>query len=275
MSTRILLVDLESVQPAPTDVGRWIREEGSAWIFHGPHQKKTLPQYEALGPRVTLVPISRCGKNSLDFHLVFYLGYLTARNPKGTFAVLSRDKGYDPAITHARTLEFDLLRIDELGMARPGEMSTPDVAKKAPARAARPPGGKAPPKAKARSKPPSAESTGQALESLTREIRQLLQAHAANRPKSLRALERYVRTHLGPKPAADKVRAIVERLISANAVRQENDRLVYFANGRPDADTGGMVVSPEAAAPPAKANPSRAIGGPQAAGVLPEFRAAG
>jgi hypothetical protein len=93
----------------PGDIEAWISEAGSAWVFHGPHQLKLLPRYSAIGERVTIVPISKPGKNSLDFQLVFYLGYLTARSPGAKFAVLSKDTGYDPAITHAQRLAFDLL----------------------------------------------------------------------------------------------------------------------------------------------------------------------
>lgn len=263
MNARILLVDLESVQPAPTEVEGWMSDDGSAWIFHGPHQTKILPKYEALGTRVTLVPISRCGKNSLDFHLVFYLGYLTARNPKCTFAVLSRDKGYDPAITHARSLGFDLLRIDGLDSERPKKVSTSKAPMKTvaakklvPVKEAKPSCRKASSKSKATTKSASAGPSGKAgtasaakantqvLGALTRNIQRLLRAHTANRPKSLQALERYVQAHLGPEPAPTKVRTIVERLLSADAVRQEDGRLVYFADCRSDADIRRMRVSP-------------------------------
>ena len=110
-----LLVDLENIQPAASAVADWMGAEGKAWVFYGPHQHKLLESFRALGERVTLIPISRPGANSLDFHLVFYLGYLAAGNPKSEFTVLAKDTGYDPAITHARLLTFAVKRVVALG----------------------------------------------------------------------------------------------------------------------------------------------------------------
>ena len=112
--TKHLLVDLENVRPSAAAVADWMGAEGKAWIFYGPHQHKSLPSFRAMGDDVTLIPISRPGANSLDFHLIFYLGYLAAGNPKSEFKVLTKDTGYDPAIEHARILEFDVKRIDAL-----------------------------------------------------------------------------------------------------------------------------------------------------------------
>lgn len=115
--TKHLLVDLENLQPPAAAVAHWMGTEGKAWIFYGPHQHKLLPAFQALGDRVTLIPISRSGANALDFHLVFYLGYLAAGNPKSHFTVLAKDTGYDPAIDHARLLTFAVRRVTALRAA--------------------------------------------------------------------------------------------------------------------------------------------------------------
>jgi hypothetical protein len=283
LTARFLLVDLESVQPAPTDVESWMSDKGSAWVFHGSHQLKLLPKYAALGRRVTIIPISRPGRNSLDFHLVFYLGYLAARNPNGQFAVLSKDTGYDPAITHARTLAFDLLRIEELGTegaepAKAGKAATtkpsaprPSIApkkaaaaKKTEATRSTPAGAKkaiakktaavieAPPFAPASIAAPStaARSSTRALGAIYRDILQGLRTQAHNRPKSRRALERHVQTQIGLDSAPDTVRAIVDRLFTVDAVRQESGRLIYFSSGRGDA-SGARLSVLSATQPPA------------------------
>ena len=109
-----LLVDLENVQPSPSDVEAWLKGEGQAWGFYGPNQLKRKADFELNSPRSTLIPISRTGPNSLDFHLVFYLGYLAAKHPLGRFVVLAKDKGYDPPIAHARTLAFSIQRMKAL-----------------------------------------------------------------------------------------------------------------------------------------------------------------
>lgn len=266
MSARALLVDLESVQPVPDDLMAWMTETGSVWVFHGPHQIKMLPRYSALGERVTIVPISRPGKNSLDFHLVFYLGYLTARNPDAKFAVLSKDTGYDPAIVHAQTLAFDMLRIEDLGAtsevsarpAKPAKKSVPvkkaatkppaaskkaaqdktaNPAKKTPVagkkivakKAVTPPRAVSVP-AKTVATVKAAKSSPRTVGAIYRNVLRGLREQIANRPGSLDALERHVQTQFGPEPSPDKVRAVVDRLFTMEAVRQVGRRLAYFPN---------------------------------------------
>jgi hypothetical protein len=283
-------VDLESVQPAPTELERWMKGNGSAWVFHGPHQLKMLLRYTALGPHVTVVPISRPGKNSLDFHLVFYLGYLTARNPDGQFAVLSKDKGYDPAIAHARTLKFDLRRIESLGTEgteaeQPAKTPTKMAAKKISA-----PKPNVAPKAAAEKKaaltkktllaakkvvvkkaaalietPPTeqaakaapvtaSQSNARAVGAIYRDILQALRTQVSNRPTSLRALARHVQAQIGACPAPDQVHTILDRLLTVEAVRKEGGKLVYFPN---DAGNVSARASVSPATRPATPRPGR------------------
>ena len=64
---------------------------------------------------MSIVPSSRPGKNSLDFHLVRYLGYLVAKNKtKARFIIVAADADYDPAIDHARGEGIDVVRVPEL-----------------------------------------------------------------------------------------------------------------------------------------------------------------
>lgn len=264
MSARFLLIDLESVQPSPSEVVAWLGESGSAWVFHGPHQNKLLPRYSAIGDRVALVPISRPGKNSLDFHLVFYLGYLTARNPDANFAVLSKDTGYDPAIAHALTLEFDLLRIEECGPKTASVASSGKAAEKSTAKMRVAPQPSPVSKAEALSvrkhtttkKSPAAAKTAVAknvahvakplvsaqktapakrsgakdrtVAAVYRDVLHGLREQPSNRPQSRVALERYAQAMIGREPSPEKARAIVDRLFTVEAVRRDGRRFVYF-----------------------------------------------
>ena len=76
------------------------------WIFHGPTQKRVRDNQQSFGNELTLVPISRSGKNALDFHLSYYVGYISSRNPSAKFVVISNDQGYGPMLEHARELGF-------------------------------------------------------------------------------------------------------------------------------------------------------------------------
>ena len=101
-----LLIDWENVQPKDADLQALAPHGTHAWIFHGPQQRVDAQWHAAYGGRVTHVPIARPGKNALDFHLSYYIGYITARQPSATFIVISNDKGYDPMLEHSRDLGF-------------------------------------------------------------------------------------------------------------------------------------------------------------------------
>jgi len=272
---RHLLVDLENIQPIASAVADWIGAEGKAWIFYGPHQHKLLASFQALGDRVTLIPISRPGANSLDFHLVFYLGYLAAGDPKSNFTVLAKDTGYDPAIAHARLLTFAVKRISALGSVpansgleesvkttrpRPATISTksPAAAKSAVkksllAKKAAPANklaaAKVPTAAKKvaktvpapRAAAPVAEppvvtkSTAKPAIAIYRGV--LADLRGPNRPRTLTALERHIQSRIGNTPATAKVQAVIDHLKTTDAIRLVDGKLVYFPQ-EPDHGAG-------------------------------------
>lgn len=107
-----LLVDWENVQPKGADLKALVPEGTDVWLFHGPQQKVDRERYAAEYElsQVTLVPSARAGKNALDFHLTYYIGYISARQQDATFVVVSNDTGYDPMLEHSRLLGFSARR---------------------------------------------------------------------------------------------------------------------------------------------------------------------
>jgi hypothetical protein len=101
-----VLVDWENVQPDEADCRALVPHATDVWLFHGPNQKNIGRGYETFGERVTPVRIARAGKNALDFHLAFYMGYIAAKHPGSRLVVLSNDKGYGPMLDHAKELGF-------------------------------------------------------------------------------------------------------------------------------------------------------------------------
>lgn len=102
------LVDWENVQPREDELRDAIANVTHVWLFHGPQQRHVDASYGSFGERVTPVCIARTGKNALDFHLTFYIGYIAARHPDAAFVVVSNDQGYAPMIEHAVQLGFDV-----------------------------------------------------------------------------------------------------------------------------------------------------------------------
>lgn len=123
-----VLVDWENVQPKDGDIRGLVPDVTNVWIFHGPNQKRVGDGHKSFGDALTVVPISRPGKNALDFHLTYYFGYISSRYPNARFVVISNDQDYGPMLEHAKVLGFAASQV--------GFSTARVVAKKAPAKKA-------------------------------------------------------------------------------------------------------------------------------------------
>jgi NTP pyrophosphatase (non-canonical NTP hydrolase) len=113
-----ILLDYENVQPTEGELRAMVPEATRVWVFHGPHQKQVEQRFASFGTGMTTVPISKTGKNALDFHLSFYMGYIASRNQQAKFVVVANDKGYEPMLEHAKVLGF---AVRQHGHARSAE----------------------------------------------------------------------------------------------------------------------------------------------------------
>lgn len=117
LGTHVLL-DYENVQPTEDELRVLVPDASQVWVFHGPHQRQVEQRFASFGTNVTAVPISKTGKNALDFHLSFYMGYIASRNPASAMVVLANDKGYEPMLEHARSMGFAVRQLGH-GRAKP------------------------------------------------------------------------------------------------------------------------------------------------------------
>ena len=122
-----VLVDWENVQPKDLDIRALVPDVTHVWIFHGPTQKRVADNQQSFGNALTLIPITRSGKNALDFHLSYYVGYISSRNPSAKFVVVSNDQGYGPMLEHAQELGFSA---SQLGFVVPKTATKKAVVKK-------------------------------------------------------------------------------------------------------------------------------------------------
>jgi len=129
-----VLLDYENVQPSDDELRAMVPDAGQVWVFLGPHQRQVERRFASFGANVTAVPISKTGKNALDFHLSFYMGYLASRNQASAMVVVANDKGYEPMLEHARALGFEVRQLGH-GQAKPGA-SNKAVATEVPAKKA-------------------------------------------------------------------------------------------------------------------------------------------
>ena len=105
MTTNYVLVDYENVNAGNLNLLAGGSHKLEVLIFLGPLQTK-IPVDLAIqisGLRTaSYVKVSGRGKNALDFHIAYYVGRLSERNPEAFFHVVSQDKGFDPLIEHLR-----------------------------------------------------------------------------------------------------------------------------------------------------------------------------
>lgn len=133
-----VLLDYENVQPGDAELRALVPDVAQVWVFHGPHQREVEKRFASFGTGATAVPISKTGKNALDFHLSFYMGYIASRNPESKMVVVANDKGYEPMLEHARAMGFQVRRQAHGKATTPAKKTAARkvAAKKAPAKKA-------------------------------------------------------------------------------------------------------------------------------------------
>lgn len=101
-----VFVDFENTQP---DLPGSLNPEGACFhIFFGATlRSRTLIGKESaylrqFGPRSTTIRIAAPGPSALDFHIAFYVGRVTASDPRASISIISNDKGFDPLVLHLR-----------------------------------------------------------------------------------------------------------------------------------------------------------------------------
>jgi hypothetical protein len=51
-----------------------------------------------------------------DFHIAYYLGWLSRKKREAQFYIVSKDKGFDPLVSHLRANGITVSRIDSLSV---------------------------------------------------------------------------------------------------------------------------------------------------------------
>jgi hypothetical protein len=219
-----LLINLQNRQPAPEYVLSWMGANGEAWIFFGEHEVGLVAQYMELGDRVSLVDIAKPGKNSLDFHLVLYLGYLVGRHEPGArFVIVAADGDYDPAIVHARSKGRLVERVEVLG---PLPIEVKPVSRRQ-ASFSKSPTAPGPPDDDATAHIPltprvkRSKSVGQISAEILKDFVE------AGRPRTLSALEKRIQWRFGPEPVSEKVADVISALVTSGVIKVADGPLQY------------------------------------------------
>ena len=104
MKNNYILIDYENVQPKELAILNG--HTAKVMVFVGTNQAKVPIDFatslQNLGGNGQYIQISGNGRNALDFHLAFYIGVLSERDPDAFFHIISRDSGFDPLIEHLK-----------------------------------------------------------------------------------------------------------------------------------------------------------------------------
>jgi hypothetical protein len=114
--TNYVLIDFDNVQSGNLEVLR--HHSFKVLVFVGANQSKVpfdlASAMQALGESAQYVKIAGSGKNSLDFHIAYYVGELATNEPGAFFHIISRDTGFDPLIKHLKSKKIKIQRERDL-----------------------------------------------------------------------------------------------------------------------------------------------------------------
>ena len=102
-------------------------------VFVGATQAKLpydlVAAMQRLGDRAEYIKIAGTGPNALDFHIAFYIGQLSAKDPTAYFHVVSKDKGFDPLIKHLKSRKMFSARsskIEDIPLIKASTKKSPE-----------------------------------------------------------------------------------------------------------------------------------------------------
>lgn len=198
MSEQVLLVDYENVgrvdlKAIPADV--------RVAFFFGASQRTVPTAFfkSALQLRERFVPIDieGRGKNALDFHIAYYLGEYLTTAPRTRCVILSNDKGFDPLIQHLRGRKFSVQRVSTLEEGFP-------------------------------STEPSRTTAGPKSSVTLQAAVEWLSAMQKNRrPRRLKGLVAYLRSHFGPKIPESDIQKLVDAMIAEKRLSERDGTITY------------------------------------------------
>jgi hypothetical protein len=73
-----------------------------------------VSELQQFGDSAQYVKIGGNGQNALDFHIAYYIGELSSKNPDSYFHIISKDTGFDPLIKHLKSRKIFVQRSKDL-----------------------------------------------------------------------------------------------------------------------------------------------------------------
>lgn len=202
--TYLVFVDFENVPNI--DLGVVAGKSAHVTLLIGKNQKSLavslVQQIRRLTAQVDLVEVGGSGRNALDLTLAYYLGRSASRLPQSHFCIVSKDKDFDPLVSHLQRENIQVDRVDSFA-ALP---FLPRPRKAAPAPA----------------KPP--------IDRHAKVVARLMNPANAARPSSRTALLAHIKTALGKEASDAKGEEILLELTARKGLTIDAKGKVTYAN---------------------------------------------
>jgi|WetSurMetagenome_2_1015567.scaffolds.fasta_scaffold229008_2 hypothetical protein len=197
---KVLYIDYENVQSV--DLGRIVQMDFKIWVFTGVSQNRIpidlVKSTQAFGNKLAWVTIDGNGPNALDFHIAYYLGVHVAENPRDEYFILSKDKGFDPLVSHVGKGNIRCRRISTVSEIESTSRASARIKK-------------------------VKESDGM----YSKIVANLSKIEANRRPRNRRTLLQFVKALAGKSQKELKPEQIVAQLIAARVVIDGKEGLTY------------------------------------------------
>jgi len=208
-----VFVDFENVQDI--DLGGLGDDPVELTILLGQDQRpppaRLLTSLIERAGSVRLVKMRRSGRNALDMTLASQVGAAAARDPGGTFHIVSEDTDYDPLIEHLQHIGIAAVRV--VKSAPPLNLSEPEKpALRPPPRRAHPP-----------ERRPAAGPTDRVAA-----VIQWLERNAKNRPTRHARLLRQINDQFGRRLKDGEAEAIEAALVEQGLVAIDTQNRVTY-----------------------------------------------
>ena len=116
MPVNHIFIDLENVQPKNLNI--LVEHPFKIYVFVGENQTKIpfdlVETMQKFGDNAQYIKISGNGNNALDFHIAYYLGSLSSKDPEGYYHIISKDTGFDPLVNHLKKNKIRVNRYNDL-----------------------------------------------------------------------------------------------------------------------------------------------------------------
>lgn len=126
MPQKIILIDYENIQPHLETLAE--DKNIHARIFVGAQQDKILfniaANIQKMGTRAEYIKVKGSGKNTLDFHISYYIGAIAEKTPDAHFYIMSKDKGFDPLVTHLQEKKINISRVEAISKITASQKKT-------------------------------------------------------------------------------------------------------------------------------------------------------